>query len=85
MDGDIHHAIGRSLILARQPEHKRRRREEVRDSSNSIGGVSTPRTEQLWNSLRSEWCDVRTAQHAQAAWETWARRGRRSTIVQSVI
>jgi hypothetical protein len=83
MDGDIHHTIGRSLILAREPTRGRRRHDNVRDSFNSIGGVPTPRTEQLWNSLRSEWCDVRTAQHAQAAWEEWAKRGRRSTILSS--
>ena len=74
LEGDIHHQVGRMIIVARERRTKTDRNE--RDGVNCQRGVPTPRSEQLWHSLRSEWCDVRTSQRGKAAWERWAQHNR---------
>lgn len=84
LEGDVHFSMGRCLVAATPRARGRPCRSYHDDELNVIAGIRTPRTEQFWNSLRSEWLDVRRAQHAQAAWQRWARRGRRSTIIKPI-
>lgn len=75
LDGEDDEAkAGRRLIAKRERRTKAKHNE--RDGLNCITGIPTPRAEQLWNSMLSEWCDVRTGQLGRAAWERWARGNR---------
>ncbi|VVT21878.1 conserved hypothetical protein [Sphingomonas sp. EC-HK361] len=73
-EGDDQHRVGRMIIAARTRRTKPGR--YAQNGLNFINGIPTPRSEQLWHSLCSEWCDVRTAQQGRAAWERWVTRNR---------
>lgn len=67
---------GRMIIAARP-----RRTEANRDEASGLNcqlGIPTPRSEQLWHSLRHEWCNPRAQAAGHAAWEKWCRANRPS-------
>lgn len=68
--------IAREIIGMRQRRTKPDRNE--RPGLNLQNGVVTPRAEQLWHTLRHEWCSPRTEQEGRLAWEAWCRRNRPS-------
>ncbi len=78
-DGD-EPSMGRLMIARRRRRTKAGKYD--RDGLNCINGIPTPRAEQMWNSVCSDWCDVRTAQHGRAAWERWVRQNRPDMPVQ---
>lgn len=75
LDGEDDEACMGRRLIAKRPRRTKAKPGE-RDGLNCIAGIPTPRAEQLWNSILGEWCDVRTAQHGQAAWDRWVRGNR---------
>jgi hypothetical protein len=72
---DPEHRLGRALV-AQRARRTRARKGDRDDGVSCMHGIPVPRAEQLWHSLRSELCNVRTAQHAYAAWKQWVGRNR---------
>ncbi|KKI17944.1 hypothetical protein XM50_17215 [Sphingomonas sp. Ag1] len=66
--------MGRMLLAARQRRTKADRDEQ--NGLNCMFGIPTPRTEQLWHSLRHQWCSPRSNAAGKAAWENWCRANR---------
>lgn len=66
--------MGRTLLGMR--EHRNRKRRGEMTGLNLMGGVVTPRTEQLWHSLRHQWCSPRLEQGGHRAWIRWCMQGR---------
>ena len=66
--------FGRMILAARERRTKARPGEAP--GLNMRHGVPTPRSEQLWHSLRHEWCSPRDQQAGRAAWERWCERNR---------
>ena len=73
---DIEHQFGRSLIASRERRTRAYAYEKNRNTLNCRFGVPTPRSEQLWHSIRSDLCDVRTEQQGMIAWQRWTQRDR---------
>lgn len=73
-DAPWEYQIGRTLLAGRQ----RRTRPDKNELSglNCMFGIPTPRTEQLWHSLRHQWCSPRIQSAGRAAWENWCRANR---------
>lgn len=66
--------MGRMLLAGRERRTRANRGEQ--DGLNCMCGIPTPRTEQLWHSLRHQWCSPRGNAAGRAAWESWCRANR---------
>lgn len=66
--------MGRMLLAARERRTKADRNEQ--SGLNCQFGIPTPRTEQLWHSLRHQWCSPRGNSAGKVAWESWCRANR---------
>lgn len=71
---DAESLFGRVILATRERRTKIRKGEQP--GINMQCGVPTPRSEQLWHSLRYEWCSPRDQQAGMAAWQRWCRRNR---------
>lgn len=66
--------MGRYLLAARERRTKARKHEQ--SGLNCMYGIPTPRSEQLWHSLRHQWCSPRSNAAGRVAWENWCRANR---------
>ena len=73
-DAPTEYRFGRMLLAARERRTKANRNEQ--NGLNCMHGIPTPRTEQLWHSLRHQWCSPRGNSAGKVAWETWCRANR---------
>lgn len=66
--------FGRMLLSQRERRTKVRKGEQA--GLNMMHGVPTPRSEQLWHSLRHQWCGPRENAAGRIAWEKWCHANR---------
>ncbi len=71
---DSEYLFGRVILGQRERRTKVRKGEQA--GINMQCGVPTPRSEQLWHSLRHEWCSPRDQQAGMAAWKRWCQWNR---------
>lgn len=73
-DASVEYRMGRMILAGRERRTKADRNEQ--DSLNCQVGIPTPRSEQLWHSLRHQWCSPRDEGAGKKAWQDWCRANR---------
>ncbi|RSV19248.1 hypothetical protein [Sphingomonas sp. ABOLG] len=73
-DAPVEYRMGRMILAGRERRTKAERNEQ--DSLNCQFGIPTPRSEQLWHSLRHQWCTPRDEGAGKKAWQDWCRANR---------
>lgn len=66
--------FGRMILSQRERRTKADKHEQ--SGLNCMYGIPTPRSEQLWHSLRHQWCTPRGNAAGRKAWENWCRANR---------
>lgn len=66
--------MGRMILAGRERRTKADKNEQ--SGLNCMFGIPTPRSEQLWHSLRHQWCSPRGNAAGRTAWENWCRANR---------
>lgn len=73
-DAPVEYRMGRMILAGRERRAKADRNEQ--DGLNCQLGIPTPRSEQLWHSLRHQWCSPRDEGAGKKAWQDWCRANR---------
>ena len=73
-DAPVEYRMGRMILAGRERRTKADRNEQ--DGLNCQLGIPTPRSEQLWHSLRHQWCSPRDEGAGKKAWQDWCRANR---------
>lgn len=73
-DAPVQYRMGRMILAGRERRTKARKNEQ--DGLNCLAGIPTPRSEQLWHSLRHQWCTPRDEGAGKKAWQDWCRANR---------
>lgn len=73
-EAPIEYKMGRMILAARERRTKANKNEQ--SGLNCMFGIPTPRAEQLWHSLRHQWCSPRDNAAGRVAWEEWCRANR---------
>lgn len=73
-EAPVEYKMGRMILAARERRTKADKNEQ--SGLNCMFGIPTPRAEQLWHSLRHQWCSPRGNAAGRVAWEEWCRANR---------
>jgi len=73
-EAPVEYKMGRMILAARERRTKANKNEP--SGLNCMFGIPTPRAEQLWHSLRHQWCSPRGNAAGRVAWEEWCRANR---------
>lgn len=73
-DAPAQYRMGRMILAGRERRTKAKKDEQ--NGLNCMFGIPTPRAEQMWHSLRHQWCSPREEGAGKKAWENWCRANR---------
>jgi hypothetical protein len=73
-DAPAQYRMGRMILAGRERRTKANKNEQ--NSLNCMFSIPTPRSEQLWHSLRHQWCTPRAEGVGKKAWQDWCRANR---------
>ncbi len=73
-DAPVEYRMGRMILGGRKRRTKADRNEQ--NGLNCMFGIPTPRSEQLWHSLRHQWCTPRDEGAGKKAWQDWCHSNR---------